>query len=43
MEVMYNRLFRLYKDGEINEAMLETAVGKGWISVDGKNSIINTI
>lgn len=41
MRIMYNRLLRLYKNGGVNESMLDTAIDKGWISIDEKNSIVN--
>lgn len=37
---MYERLKRLYRNGEINENGLEKAVTKGWITEEQKEKII---
>lgn len=37
---MYERLKRLYRDGEITENGLEKAVKKGWITKEQMDEII---
>ena len=37
---MYERLKRLYRNGEINESGLEKAVQKGWITKEQMDEII---
>lgn len=37
---MYERLKRLYRNGEINEKGLEKAVTKGWITKEQMDEII---
>lgn len=37
---MYERLKRLYRNGEITESGLEKAVQKGWITEEQMNEII---
>lgn len=37
---MYERLKRLYRNGEINESGLEKAVKKGWITKEQMDEII---
>lgn len=37
---MYERLKRLYRNGEINEYGLEKAVTKGWITKEQMDEII---
>ena len=39
---MYNRLERLYQDGELTESGLNNAVIKKWITEDEKILIINS-
>lgn len=38
---MYERLKYLYGAGRLNEAGLEIAVSKGWITPEQKNEIIS--
>lgn len=38
---MFERLRRLYREGKIDEAGLESAVEKGWITEEQKNQIIS--
>ena len=37
---MFQRLKTLYGAGRINEAMLDVAVSKGWITLEEKDTII---
>ncbi len=37
---MYERLKRLYRNGEITKSGLEKAVAKGWITEEQMNEII---
>lgn len=37
---MFERLFRLYKEGRITEKDLDNAVEKGWITEEQKELII---
>lgn len=37
---MYERLKRLYRNGEINKSGLEKAVTKGWITKEQMDEII---
>lgn len=37
---MYERLLFLFKQGRLNEAQLEIAVSKNWISEEQKQEII---
>lgn len=37
---MYERLKYLYQSGRLNEAQLEIAVSKGWITTEQKAEII---
>jgi hypothetical protein len=40
MKAMKDRLMRLYKEGQIDDAGLESAVKKGWITEEEKEEII---
>lgn len=38
---MYERLYRLYRDGKISESELQKAVAKGWITEEQYESIVS--
>ena len=41
MNPFYESLLRLYNAGKITATQLDTAIAKGWITIEEKNEIIN--